>query len=51
VRLNPPIQIPADPYSCERKAVCLSISSIVFMTTSICANRTIIESMIPYMDP
>jgi len=21
VRLNPPIQIPADPYSCERKAV------------------------------
>ena len=51
VRLNPPIQIPADPYSCERKAVCLSISSIVFMTTSICANRTIMESMIPYMDP
>jgi len=25
VRLNPPIQIPADPYSCERKAVSVTL--------------------------
>jgi len=36
VRLNPPIQIPADPYSCERKAVSTSRSVCSLCLTSAC---------------